>query len=166
MVRYLISFGFLSFLGLGNALLCYDGKSIAESYLNNCTQCKFCGIGGSGVGFTSEPSFMAIQPDELDEIQEKYAGKILSTQDAAGQQDETHKVLNLCWLESYDLHQWLSQGDFPEIIFRCVCSYDRCNKGSSIPDFLSRAARKEVLRVQKKISYAANADQDIKTVTN
>ncbi|VBB31459.1 unnamed protein product [Acanthocheilonema viteae] len=55
--------------------------------------------------------------------------------------DEIYQVLSVCLLEKYDFGQLnpknvVNPSESVEFIFRCICSYDRCNNATTFNNYL------------------------------
>uniref|UniRef100_A0AC34FXP2 Uncharacterized protein n=1 Tax=Panagrolaimus sp. ES5 TaxID=591445 RepID=A0AC34FXP2_9BILA len=64
---------------------------------------------------------------------------------AFGNSDDKYQVLSLCIYERYDFRQFNPKFQVPELLFRCVCNYDKCNARTTFDNYLHNLASKPEL---------------------
>jgi hypothetical protein len=64
---------------------------------------------------------------------------------AFGNSDDKYQVLSLCIYERYDFNAFNPKFKVPELLFRCVCNYDKCNARTTFDNYLHNLASKPEL---------------------
>uniref|UniRef100_A0A7E4USS4 CX domain-containing protein n=1 Tax=Panagrellus redivivus TaxID=6233 RepID=A0A7E4USS4_PANRE len=117
----------------GSALTCYDNTSGEMELVTNdawevCTLVPDVPI-NQNMG--SKVYGLGQQNDNLDPYLSAFKNN-----------DEKYQVLSMCIYERYDFRSFSPKFTQPEVLFRCVCNYDRCNSALNFEYYLSNLAEK------------------------
>ncbi|VDO55941.1 unnamed protein product [Onchocerca flexuosa] len=111
-----------------NALICYENDDNGKVYEISNDAWDYCVF----IPDHKEARVFGIGPD-IDWTK--------AYDHAFGVSDKIYQVLSLCLLEKYDFGQLnpkstIDPSQSVEFVFRCICSYDRCNSATTFSNYL------------------------------
>uniref|UniRef100_A0A0R3S4Q2 Conserved secreted protein n=1 Tax=Elaeophora elaphi TaxID=1147741 RepID=A0A0R3S4Q2_9BILA len=111
-----------------NALVCYENDESGKIYEISNESWDYCVF----IPDSDEARVFGVGPE---------ADWTKVYDDAFGKSDKIYQVLSVCLLEKYDFGQLypksiLNLSGSVEFIFRCICSYDRCNSATTFSSYL------------------------------
>uniref|UniRef100_A0AAF5PSZ5 Uncharacterized protein n=1 Tax=Wuchereria bancrofti TaxID=6293 RepID=A0AAF5PSZ5_WUCBA len=111
-----------------NALVCYENDEFGKVYEISNESWDYCVF----IPGYEESRVFGIGP-EVDWTK--------TYDEAFSKSDKIYQVLSICLLEKYDFGQLnpksaIDPSESVEFIFRCICSYDRCNSATTFSNYL------------------------------
>ncbi|KAM3716694.1 Uncharacterized protein ACO02O_00835 [Dirofilaria immitis] len=111
-----------------NALICYENDETGKVYEISNESWDYCVF----IPDNDEGRVFGIGPD---------VDWTKAYDHAFGKSDKIYQVLSVCLLEKYDFGQLnpksvIDPSRSVEFVFRCICSYDRCNSATTFSNYL------------------------------